>query len=71
MNFHGVTLNGMIRDALKKEMRYKQDVRVSLREYGIIMIKSIRLLFMIRDETLNFTNSRFNRSDFTMYSMTL
>ncbi len=24
-----------MRDALKKEMRYKQDVHISLREYGI------------------------------------
>ena len=33
-NSHRVTLNCTMRDTLKKGMHYKQDVSVSLREYG-------------------------------------
>ncbi len=41
VNSHRVTLDCIMRDALEKGVRYKQDVRISLREYGIILEGSI------------------------------
>ena len=49
VNFHRVTLDRIMRDAMKKRMSYKQDVRISLREYQKLRHAVTNIVLFISD----------------------